>query len=171
MEDKDIITLYWERSEEAIRATADKYGGYCAAIIRRVLGDGRDSEECLNDTWLGAWNAMPPQRPERLLQRRPEPERLRGGAGGAGGVRGRPAHGGGFQPQAAGGGHLGIPGRRLAGVPAGVFAAVLVLRLPPGDRRISPDPAGAKGQGKVKSLLHRARKGLRAYLIEEGYDL
>ena len=66
MEDQDIITLYWERSEEAIRATAEKYGGYCAAIIRRVLGDGRDSEECLNDTWLGAWNAMPPQRPRRL---------------------------------------------------------------------------------------------------------
>ena len=54
MEDKDIITLYWERSEEAIRATAAKYGSYCAAIIRRVLGDGRDVEECLGDTWLGA---------------------------------------------------------------------------------------------------------------------
>ena len=66
MEDKDIVTLYWARSEEAIRATAAKYGAYCAAIIRRLLGDGRDSEECLNDTWLGAWNAMPPQRPVRL---------------------------------------------------------------------------------------------------------
>lgn len=63
MEDKDIVALYWARSEEAIRATAAKYGAYCAAIIRRLLGDGRDSEECLNDTWLGAWNAMPPQRP------------------------------------------------------------------------------------------------------------
>ena len=66
MEDKDIVALYWARSEEAIRATAAKYGAYCAAIIRRFLGDGRDSEECLNDTWLGAWNAMPPQRPLRL---------------------------------------------------------------------------------------------------------
>ena len=65
MEDQDIITLYWERSEEAVRATAEKYGSYCAAIIRRVLGDRRDVEECLGDTWLGAWNAMPPQRPER----------------------------------------------------------------------------------------------------------
>ena len=63
MEDKDIVALYWARSEEAVRATAAKYGAYCAAIIRRFLGDGRDSEECLNDTWLGAWNAMPPQRP------------------------------------------------------------------------------------------------------------
>ena len=66
MEDQDIITLYWERSEEAVRATAEKYGGYCAAIIRRVLGDRRDVEECLGDTWLGAWNAMPPQRPGSL---------------------------------------------------------------------------------------------------------
>lgn len=53
MEGKDIIALYWARSEEAIQATASKYGVYCGAIIRRVLGDGRDDEECLNDTWLG----------------------------------------------------------------------------------------------------------------------
>ena len=66
MEDKDIVALYWARSEEAIRATAAKYGAYCRAIIRRLLGDGRDGEECLNDTWLGAWNAMPPHRPARL---------------------------------------------------------------------------------------------------------
>ena len=66
MEDKDIVALYWARSEEAIRRTAEKYGAYCAQIIRRVLGDCRDAEECLSDTWLGAWNAMPPQRPARL---------------------------------------------------------------------------------------------------------
>ena len=66
MEDKDIVALYWARSEEAIRATATKYGAYCRAIIRRLLGDGRDSEECLNDTWLGAWNAIPPHRPSCL---------------------------------------------------------------------------------------------------------
>ena len=110
MEDKDIIELYWQRSEEAIRATAAKYGGYCAAIIRRVLGDGRDGEECLNDTWLGAWNAMPPQAAAALfgayrpqygagplrLQHRPEPERLFGGAGGTVRVCGKFAHGGGL---------------------------------------------------------------------------
>ena len=66
MEDREIIALYWSRSQEAIGETAKKYGAYCAAIIRRVLGDGRDQEECLNDTWLGAWNAIPPQRPVRL---------------------------------------------------------------------------------------------------------
>ena len=66
MEDREIIALFWARSQEAIRETARKYGAYCGTIIRRVLGDGRDAEECLNDTWLGAWNAMPPQRPNRL---------------------------------------------------------------------------------------------------------
>ena len=64
MEDQDIITLYWERSEEAVRATAEKYGGYCAAIIRRVLGDGRDAEEGLGGTLVGGLKAMPPPRPE-----------------------------------------------------------------------------------------------------------
>lgn len=66
MEDKEIIALYWARSEEAIRETVIKYGAYCRSIIRRILGDGRDGEECLNDTWLGAWNAIPPQRPNKF---------------------------------------------------------------------------------------------------------
>ena len=66
MEDYDIIELYWARDQEAIRQTDRKYGGFCRSILRRILGDGRDAEECLNDTWLGAWNAMPVHRPERL---------------------------------------------------------------------------------------------------------
>ena len=66
MDDEAIIGLYWARSEEAIRRTAEKYGGYCGQIIRRVLGDGRDAEECLSDTWLGAWSSIPPRRPNCL---------------------------------------------------------------------------------------------------------
>ena len=66
MEDRDIIQLYWDRDEGAIPATADKYGGYCAAIARNILEDEQDAEECVNDTWLAAWNAMPPHRPARL---------------------------------------------------------------------------------------------------------
>ena len=66
MEDHDIIELYWARNQEAIRQTDRKYGSFCRGILRRILGDGRDAEECLNDTWLGAWNAMPPQRPNIL---------------------------------------------------------------------------------------------------------
>ncbi len=66
MEDREIIALYWDRDEEAIPATAEKYGGYCAAIARSILNNREEAEECVNDTWLRAWNAMPPQWPEVL---------------------------------------------------------------------------------------------------------
>lgn len=66
MEDWDIIALYWAREEDAIRETCDKYGGLCRAIVGRILASPEDGEECLNDTWLGLWNAIPPQRPGRL---------------------------------------------------------------------------------------------------------
>ena len=63
MDDNEIIGLYWRRDESAITASADKYGGYCRAISYNILHDAGDAEECVNDTWLRAWNAMPPQRP------------------------------------------------------------------------------------------------------------
>ena len=66
MEDSQIIDLYWQRSEAAIPATAEKYGGYCQAIARSILANDQDAEECVNDTWLRAWNAMPDQRPNQL---------------------------------------------------------------------------------------------------------
>ncbi len=66
MEDQDIIALYWAREEDAIRETAAKYGGLCRSIVGRILASPEDGEECLNDTWLGLWNAIPPQRPRRL---------------------------------------------------------------------------------------------------------
>lgn len=66
MEDKEIVDLYWARSERAISATADKYGRYCHAIAYRILQSREDSEECVNDTYLNAWGAMPPARPNRL---------------------------------------------------------------------------------------------------------
>ena len=67
MEDERIMDLYWQRDERAIPETARKYGAFCAAIAGNVLPDRRDAEECVNDTWLRAWEAMPPQRP-RLLR-------------------------------------------------------------------------------------------------------
>ena len=66
MEDSEIIGLYWQRSEQAISATEEKYGAYCAAIAGRILNDPEDAKECVNDTWLSAWNSIPPQKPERL---------------------------------------------------------------------------------------------------------
>lgn len=66
MEDQQIIALYWARSEQAIRASEQKYGPYCRRIAHNILRSREDSEECVNDTWLHAWDAMPPQRPDRL---------------------------------------------------------------------------------------------------------
>ena len=66
MDDLQIIELYWRREEEAIIQSEEKYGTYCRAIAQRIVPRKEDTEECLSDTWLGAWNAMPPQRPAVL---------------------------------------------------------------------------------------------------------
>ena len=66
MEDQQIIELYWARSEQAIRESETKYGAFCLSIARNILAQEQDAEECVNDTWLRAWNAMPPQRPGSL---------------------------------------------------------------------------------------------------------
>lgn len=66
MNDNEIIELYWNRSEVAIKKTAEKYEKYCYAIAHNILCNSEDSEECVNDTYLHAWNAMPPHRPNML---------------------------------------------------------------------------------------------------------
>ena len=108
MEDARIVELYWERDEAAIAESSAKYGGYCYQIAFRILALREDAEECVGDTWLRAWEAMPPSRPGRLdtflgkitrnlsLDRfwaRRAPQRGQGQAG-----RGRPARGGAAPP-------------------------------------------------------------------------
>ena len=66
MEDVKIVEMYWERSETAIEETQKKYGKYCYHIAYNILYSNEDSEECVNDTYLRAWNSMPPHRPQRL---------------------------------------------------------------------------------------------------------
>ncbi len=66
MEDADIIDLYWSRNEQAIHETDRKYRLYCLSVSENILRDRQDSEECVNDTWLRAWNAIPPDRPIHL---------------------------------------------------------------------------------------------------------
>lgn len=63
MDDAHIIELYFLRSEEALRETNQKYGPYCGSIAYGILKNREDTEETLSDTWLAAWNAIPPQRP------------------------------------------------------------------------------------------------------------
>lgn len=66
MEDAAIIALYWERNESAIGESSAKYGPFCRAIALNILSAPEDAEECVNDTWLRAWNAIPPARPSPL---------------------------------------------------------------------------------------------------------
>lgn len=67
MDDDKIIELFFLRSEEAIGELSKKYGGKCFKVAHNVLGDRRDSEECVNDAYLGVWNSVPPERPDPLL--------------------------------------------------------------------------------------------------------
>lgn len=66
MEDHEIVALYWARDEEAITQSGVKYGAYCRHIAQGILERCEDVEEALSDTWLSAWNAMPPARPAVL---------------------------------------------------------------------------------------------------------
>jgi len=66
VDDNGIINLYWQRSEQAIKETEIKYGKLCMHLARNILLSFEDAEECVNDTYLGAWNAIPPEKPNVL---------------------------------------------------------------------------------------------------------
>ena len=66
MTEQELIDLYWKRSERALSETEKSYGSYCRGIAYHLLRSREDAEESVNDTWLAAWNAMPPQRPNHL---------------------------------------------------------------------------------------------------------
>ena len=66
MTDHEIIELYFARDERAISETANAHGAYCFGVAMRILQSHPDSEECVNDTWLRAWNTIPPKRPSVL---------------------------------------------------------------------------------------------------------
>ena len=66
MDDRQIIELFFERSEEAVRETEAKYGKLCFRIARNILGRDADAEECVNDAYMSLWNTIPPQRPDDL---------------------------------------------------------------------------------------------------------
>ena len=63
MNDSEIVDLYWKREERAVAETEKKYGGYCYSIAYNILANHEDSEESVNDTYIEAWNAIPPHRP------------------------------------------------------------------------------------------------------------
>ena len=66
MTDAEIIRLFFERAEQAIEELTQAHGSAAARVARNILGSERDTEECLNDTYLAVWNAIPPQKPAPL---------------------------------------------------------------------------------------------------------
>ncbi len=66
LKDTEILDLYFQRDQQALAETQKAYGNYCYSIAWRILNDKEDAEECVNDTWLKAWNAIPPSRPMKL---------------------------------------------------------------------------------------------------------
>lgn len=66
MEDVDIVQMFWDRNEDAISAADEKYRSYCYSISYNILHNRQDAEECVNDAYMKAWNAIPPNRPQVL---------------------------------------------------------------------------------------------------------
>ena len=185
MEDTEIIDLYWARDQRAIHETSGKYGGFLTCIAWNILRSHGDAEECVNDTYLRAWNAIPPARPSAFrawlgrIVRNLSLDRWK---------QSRTAR--------RGDGMEVLLGELEDCVPAphGVeqhledreIAALIsaFLRELPWERRtiflrrywygqdIGEIAADLRcGQGKVKSSLFRTRKALRAYLEREGIVL
>ena len=183
MDDAQIVQLYWDRNEQAISATSGKYGNYCASIARNILDSREDAEECVNDTYMSAWNSMPPHRPAILatflgkITRRIAIDKWR--------ARSAEKRGGGELPLALSELADCIPSRKTveqAVADAELEAAInrFVLSLPLTRRRVflcrywylDSIAAIAKqfglSQSSVKVLLHRTRKALRTFLEQEG---
>ncbi len=184
MDDDRIVALYWERSEAAINETAAKYGDYCYCIAYNILYDKEDAKECVNDTYLDAWNSMPPHKPSVLstfigkITRRISIDRFRRG-----------------HADKRGGGEMALVLDELedcvsdsADVEAVVEGAEMARligefldMLPLTERRVFlrrywyMDSVGDIArdydfsEGKAASMLYRIRKKLRMKLESEGY--
>lgn len=184
MEDEKIVELYWQRDESAIDMTAHKYGSYLMKVAYNILSDREDSMESVNDTYLSAWNAMPPHRPQALcaflskLTRRISIDLLRKkqSAKRGGGEYSLSlseleecVSGGNTTEQAA--------DHRALAEAIGEFLLTLSgnARNAFIGRYFYMDPIGevarycGLSQSNTKVLLHRTRLALRTYLEKEGY--
>lgn len=183
MEDNSIVDLFWSRSETAIHETSLKYGKYCYTIAYNILTNAEDADESVNDTYLDAWNSMPPHRPAILstflgkITRRISIDKWR--------TRSSEKRGGGEVVLALDELSDCVPSS--TSVEQEVEMAELekaidsfVMALPITERRVficrywyldsisSICQQFGFSQSKVKVMLHRIRKNLRKYLEREG---
>ncbi len=185
MNDQTIVQRFWEREETAIPAARAQYGAYCLSIARRILFQPQDAEEAVQDTWLAAWNSMPPNRPAMLrtylgkLTRRISLKKARA-----------------CSAQKRGGGELPLVLDELEECVAGAASVESEVRqkelascidrflaaLPDEERRVfirrywwmEPVQEISRqlgySQSKVKSMLYRLRRRLRIHLEQEGFE-
>ena len=185
MEDSQIIELYWNRDQRAIRETDGKYGKLLHSIAWNLLHSREDSEECVNDTYLRAWDAIPPTRPgafktwlgqitRNLSLDRWKSRRAEKRGGGAELLLGEL----GDCLPAPGGPERTVEDQELAEL-LGVFLrglsregrAMFLRRYCYGESMAEIARALGCGGGKVKSSLFRSRKALRACLAKGGIGL
>lgn len=186
MEDEQIVSLYWDRDEGAIRETEVKYDRYLTKIAYNILSDLEDSRESVNDTYMAAWDSMPPHRPSVLsaylakLTRRISIDRFR--------YRTRDKRAG--SEYAISLSELGdcVSGgnttEEIINVKLLADAIGIYLRLQSQEARtafigryyfLDPIREVARycgmSESKCKSLLHRTRVGLKEYLRKEGFEV
>ena len=184
--DSEIIDLYFARDMRAIDRTAEKYGGYCYSVAKNIVPSHEDAEECVNDTYLAAWNSMPPNRPDllkyylaKITRNKAVSRRKRLRAKRRGGDEAALALE--ELSECVSGGN-GPEGEVLAAELAGridSFLAELPMRerqifvrryfFTEGVREIA-EKAGMS-EGNVSVTLHRTRAKLRACLEKEGYSV
>ena len=184
MEDQQIIQLFWDRNNGAIPAAQEKYGASLLRLAERLLGSREDAEECVNDTYLNTWNAIPPERPDRLFAylarvcRNLAFDRLDWKN-----ARKRQADIITLSAEL----ETCIPDRRreaaVDGREIGAALTAFLRELPEeqrlvflrrywyGDDIAAIAKAMHMGHGAVKSALFRARTSLKSYLEQEGIDL
>ena len=186
MNDNEIIDLFFARDPQAIRAAKDTYGSYCGYVAGNLLQNRQDQEECLNDTWLHAWNAIPPSRPQHLgpflgkITRNLALNHIR---------REQAQKRGGNVVQvameeledcipAAGDAYAALEGKQLSELLNRFLGdlpqekrVAFVLRYYYGTSIMKIAGQLRCSESRVKSILHRTRKQLKTFLEQEGIDL
>lgn len=188
MEDSQIVELYWQRDESAISETSTKYERYLTKVANNILNDVEDSMESVNDTYMHAWNSMPPHRPEMLstflakITRRISIDMFRKRTASK---RGGTEYEMSLQELAESGFEAGEDSSVIDDNESEVLGQLIskFLRTLPEDTRnifigryFHNDPLKdicayyGFSETKVKSLLFRTRNSLRDYLAKEGFE-
>ncbi len=181
LEDIRIIELFWRRDESAIAEASAKYNGYCMQIAMNILASVQDSEECVNDAYLAAWNSIPPNSPDKLsvylgkLTRNLSLNRYK--------AQNATKRGGGEFAVSLDELDECIADAKIEQEELGKLISDFLYTQPKQTRQVfvrryfysdsisDITKRFEMSESKVKSMLHRTRQGLRKYLEEQGVSI